>query len=57
MFLKVGSMQRGHINEQQKKFDTLSIPTVVIAQCILGNEKDPRTGLNCDYAMEKNLYA
>ena len=49
----VGFMQRGQFNQQHQYKDTIYRPSVVNAQSIIGSEKFPDAGRNCNYAIDK----
>ena len=52
-YVIVGFMQRDQINQQHQKNDTFRKPSVVNAQCVIGNVKLPDAGKNCSYVFEK----
>ena len=55
IYVIVGFMQRDQFNQQHQNNDTIYRPSVVKAQCIVGSEKFPDTGRNCNFAIEKFL--
>ena len=57
IYIVVGFMQRDQFNQQHQNIDTFYRPSVVNAQCIIGSEKIPDAGINCDYAIEKYTQA
>ena len=53
IYVFVGFMQRDQFNQQHQNNDTFYRPSVVNAQCVIGSEKIPDAGLNCNYAFDK----
>ena len=53
IYVIVGFMQRSQFNQQHQNNDTFYRPNVVKARCIIGSEKYPDAGLNCNYAVDK----
>ena len=53
IYVIVGFMQRDQFNQQHQNNDTFYRPSVVNAQCIIGSEKFPDAGINCNYAIDK----
>ena len=49
----VGLMQRDQFNQQHQNNDTFYRPCVVNAQCIIGSERFPDTGISFNYAIDK----
>ena len=56
-YVEVGFLERDQFNQQHQKNDTFYRPSVVNAQCIIGNEKFPDAGINCNYAIDKRSQA
>ena len=50
-------LQTDRLNSQELSNDTFFRPPVNNAQCIIGTEKNPETGLNCDYENEMHCQA
>ena len=50
-------MQRDQINQQHQNIDIFYRPSEVNVQCIIGSEKFPNAGNNCNYAIDKNSQA
>ena len=46
-------MQRSQFNQQHQKNDKFYRPSVLNAQCILGSERYPDAGTNCNHAIDK----
>ena len=46
-------MQRDQSNQQHQKNGTFDRPSVGNTQCIIGSEKFPDAGINCNYAFDK----
>ena len=46
-------MQRDQFNQQHENNDTFYKQSVVNAQCLIGSEKFPDVGRNCNYAIDK----
>ena len=46
-------MQKDQSNQQHQNNDTFYRPSVVKAQCIVGREKLPDAGMNCNFANDK----
>ena len=53
IYVIVGFMQRDQFNQQHQNKDTFYKPSVVNAHCIIGSEKFPDTGINCNFAIDK----
>ena len=53
IYVIVGFMQRDQFNQQHQNNDTFCRPSVVNAQCIIGSEKPPDAGINCNSAIDK----
>ena len=53
IYVIVGFMQRDQFNQQHQNNDTFHTPSVVIAQCSIGSEEIPDSGINCNYAIYK----
>ena len=53
IYVTVGFMQRDQFNQQHQNTDTFYRPSVVNAQCIIGSEKTPAAGVNCNWAIDK----
>ena len=49
----VGFLQRDQFNQQHQITDRFYRPSIVNAQCIIGNEKFPDAGIKCKYAIDK----
>ena len=49
----VDFMQRDQFNQQHRNNDTFYRPSVVHAQAIVGSEKFPDAGINCNYGIDK----
>ena len=46
-------MQKVQFNQQHQNNDTFYRPSVVNAHCIIGSEKFPDAGINCNFAFDK----
>ena len=46
-------MQRDQLNQQRQNTDLFYRPSVVNAQCIIGSEKFPDTGIRCSFAIDR----
>ena len=57
IYVIVGYMQRDQFNEQHQVFDIFHRPSVVNAQCIIGSEKFPDAGINCNFAIDRSSQA
>ena len=57
IYVIVGFMQGDQFNQQHQKNDKLYRPSVAKAQCIVGSEKVPDAGINCNYTIDKNSQA
>ena len=53
IYVIVGIMQRDQFNQQHQNNDVFYRPSVVNAQCIIGSEKLPNAGKNCNYAIHE----
>ena len=53
IYVIVEFIQRDQFNQQHQNIDTFFGPSVVNAQCFIGNEKNPDAGINCNYAFDK----
>ena len=53
IYVIVVFMQRYQFNQQHQNKDTFNKPSVVNAQCIIGREKIPDSGINCNHAIDK----
>ena len=53
IYVLVGFMQWDQFIQQYRSNDTIYRPSVVNAQCIIGSEKFPDTGINCNYDFDK----
>ena len=53
IYVIVGFVQRDQFNQQYQNNDTFYRPSVVNAQCIIGSEKVPDAGINCNYSIDK----
>ena len=56
-YVIAGFMQRDHFNRQHQSNDTFCRPSIVNPQCIIGSEKNPDAGTNCNYAIDKDSQA
>ena len=53
IYVIVGFMQRDQFSQKHQINDTFYRPSVVNARCIIGSEKFPDAGINCNYAIDK----
>ena len=49
-------MQRDQFNQQHQNNDTFYRTSVVNAQGVIGSEKFPDAGINCNYAIVKSSH-
>ena len=53
IYVIVGFKQKDQFNQQHQYVDVSNRLSVVIAQCIIGSQKFPDAGINCNYAFDK----